>query len=236
MWVRIAFFGFWVLLLSVVTTFSSYKNHLRPVENISVSIEAQYPPMISSDSVNKLLTLAQHDSLSPQKSAINLRELEAKLEYNNLIKKAEAFLTIDDILHVKVRPRIPVLRVLGDGGYYLDHEGSVIPLSPFFEADVPEFCGVLNEENHADAAALAVELGKDVFMRSHLGCMYSQSDGIQIAVPQQSYVIKIRTIDQLKQKFDNYKAFYVYGTDNDLLNKYKEVVLDNTNQIIGTKI
>jgi len=73
-------------------------------------------------------------------------------------------------------------------------------------------------------------------MRSHLGCMYSQSDGIQIEVPQHSYVIKIRTIDQLKQKFDNYKAFYVYGTDNDLLNKYKEVVLDNTNQIIGTKI
>jgi cell division protein FtsQ len=236
MWVRIAVFGFWVLLLSVVTVFSSYKNHLRPIENISVSIEAQYPPMISSDSVNKLLTLAQHDSLSPQKRAINLRELEAKLEYNNLIKKAEAFLTIDDILHVNVRPRIPVLRILGDGGYYLDREGSVIPLSPSFEADVPEFCGVINKENHVDAAALAVELGKDVFMRSHLGCMYSQPDGIQIEVPQQSYVLKIRSLDHLKQKFDNYKAFYVYGADNDLLNKYKEVVLDNTNQIIGTKI
>ena len=88
MWVRIAFFGFWVLVLSVVTVFSSYKNHLRPVENVSVSIEAQYPPMISSDSVNKLLTLAPHDSLSPQKSAINLRELEGQLEDNNLIKKA----------------------------------------------------------------------------------------------------------------------------------------------------
>ena len=236
MWVRIAVLGFWIVFLGVLTAFSSYKNRLRPVQQIAISLDTQLLPMISADSVNKLLTLAPHDTLSPQKSAINLRELEAKLEYNNLIKKAEAFLTIDDILHVKVRPRIPVLRVLGDGGYYLDHEGSVIPLSPFFEADVPEFCGVLNEKNHADAAALAVELGKDVFMRSHLGCMYRQSDGIQIEVPQQSYVIKIRSIDQLKQKFDNYKAFYVYGTDNDLLNKYKEVVLDNTNQIIGTKI
>ena len=236
MWVRITVFGVWVVFLGVVAVFSSYKNRLRPIQDIMVSVNAQYPPMITADSVNKLLTLAPHDSLSPQKSAINLRELEGQLEDNNLIKKVEVFLTIDDILHVDVRPRIPVARILGDNGFYLDLEGSVIPLSPFYEADVPEVCGDLGKEKFLDMAALAMAVSKDTFMRSHLGCFQYQNGGIRIEVPQQSYVIKIRSLHNVKQKFNNYKAFYAYGIDNGLLDKYKEIVLDDTNQIIGTKI
>lgn len=236
MWVRITVFGIWLLLLGVVTVFSSYKNRLRPIQNITITIDPEYPPMISADSVNKLLTLAPHDSLSPQKSAINLRELEAQLEYNNLIKKAEAFLTIDDILHVDVRPRTPVVRVLQDKVFYLDREGSVIPYSPFYEADVPEVCGVLAKESFADIATLAMAVGKDAFMRSHLGCIENNNDGIRIEVPQQSYSIKMRSLTNIKHKFNNYKAFFAYGLDNGLLDKYKEIVLDDTNQVIGTKI
>jgi cell division protein FtsQ len=236
MWVRITVFGIWVILLGVVTVFSSYKNRLRPIQNITVYVDPQYPPMITSDSVNKLLTLVPHDSLSPQKSAINLRELEGQLEDNNLIKKAEAFLTIDDILHVDVRPRVPVVRILEGQGFYLDRDGAVIPYSPFFDADVPEVCGDLDKENFSDIATLALEVGKDAFMRSHLGCFENHSDGIRIEVPQQSYVIKMQSLKNFERKFNNYKAFYAYGLDNGLLDKYKEIVLDDTNQVIGTKI
>ena len=93
------------------------RNAARPVQGYVVYIDDQYPQMISKDSVDKMLTLVFKDSTSKRKSEINLKRLELRLAQNNLIKKTEAFLTLDDTLHIKVFPRIPVARVQGETSF-----------------------------------------------------------------------------------------------------------------------
>ena len=102
MLVRGLIFSFWVILSIGAIVLSSYRNAARPVQGYVVHIDDQYPQMISKDSVDKMLTLVFKDSTSKRKSEINLKRLELRLAQNNLIKKTEAFLTLDDTLHIKV--------------------------------------------------------------------------------------------------------------------------------------
>ncbi|MED5363117.1 MAG: hypothetical protein VX790_02940, partial [Bacteroidota bacterium] len=104
-------FSFWVILSIGAFVLSSYRNAERRVLGFVVHMDYKYPMMISKDSVDKMLTLVFKDSMSRRKSEINLKRLEIRLAQNNLIKKTEAFLTLDDTLHIKVFPRIPVARV-----------------------------------------------------------------------------------------------------------------------------
>ena len=137
MLVRRLIFSFWVILSIGAIVLSSYRNEARPVQGFVVHMDHQYPHMISKDSVDKMLTLVFKDSISRRKSEINLKRLELRLAQNNLIKKTEAFLTLDDTLHIKVFPRIPVARVQGETEFYLDFEGTVIPLSHTNDFEVP---------------------------------------------------------------------------------------------------
>ena len=130
MWVRVMSFSFWIVLSIGMIVLSSHRNSARSIKGFRVHIDENYPQMISKDSVNNMLKLVFKDSTSKQKSEIHLKRLELQLSQNDLIKKTEAFLTLDDVLHIKVLPRIPVARVKGKSEFYLDYDGKPIPLSP----------------------------------------------------------------------------------------------------------
>ena len=130
MWVRVVSFSFWIVLSIGMIVVSSHRNSVRSVQGFYVHIDENYPRMISKDSVDNMLKLVFKDSINKEKSEINLRHLELRLAQNDLIKKTEAYLTLDDFLHIKVLPRIPVARVKGKTEFYLDSDGRPVPLSP----------------------------------------------------------------------------------------------------------
>ena len=96
MWVRVMSFSFWIVLSTGIILLSSHRNSVRSIQGFHVHIDENYPQMISKDSVDKMLKLVFKDSTSKQKSEINLKRLELQLAQNDLIKKTEAFLTLDD--------------------------------------------------------------------------------------------------------------------------------------------
>jgi len=74
----------------------------------------------------------------------DLRHTELVLEENVWIKKAQLFFDNNEMLHVQVEQRIPVIRIIDKSGasYYLDSTGFKLPLSNTDRADVPVFTGV----------------------------------------------------------------------------------------------
>ena len=142
---------------------SLHRNSARSVQGFHVHIDEHYPQMISKDSVDNMLKLVFKDSTSKQKSEIHLKRLELQLAQNDLIKKTEAFLTLDNVLHIKVLPRIPVARVKGKSEFYLDAEGRPIPLSPNHEADVPTIVNDPDIDRFEALSALPLRLHKTVF-------------------------------------------------------------------------
>lgn len=236
MWVRIISFCFWVALSITMLVLSHHRNAARPVKEFQVQIDKNLPPMISKDSVNKMLKFAFKDSVSKQKSEINLKRLELQLAQNNLIEQTEAFLTLNDVLHIKVMPRIPVARVLGDKQFFLDANGVPLPLSPTHNPEVPVITSQPDVDRYAILSNLSLAITEDDFFAAHIGGIRDDSDGIYMDVNNQDYKIKLKSMDDVKKKFKMYKAFYAAAIDQKFIGDYREVIIDNSNQIICKRI
>ena len=74
----------------------------------------------------------------------DLRKTEKTLEENVWISKAQLFFDNNQVLHVQVAQRIPVVRIIDKAGssYYFDSSGFTLPLSMNDRADVPVFTAV----------------------------------------------------------------------------------------------
>ena len=232
MLVRRLIFSFWVILSIGAFVLSSYRNAERRVLGFVVHMDYQYPQMISKDSVDKMLTLVFKDSMSRRKSEINLKRLELRLAQNNLIKKTEAFLTLDDTLHIKVFPRIPVARVQGETEFYHDFEGSVIPLSPTYDAKVPIITTTPNIDRYQALSSLSIAIANDNFLASHIVEIKDFGDQVYMNIADHDYRLKIKSVDNMETKFKKYKAFYAAAIDQGIIDDYSEVVLDYSDQII----
>jgi len=232
MWVRVMSFSFWIVLSIGMIVLSSHRNSARSIQKFQVHIDENYPQMISKDSVDKMLKLVFKDSTSKQKSEIHLKRLELQLAQNNLIKKTEAFLTLDDVLHIKVLPRIPVARVKGKSEFYLDIDGRPIPLSPTHDSEVPTIVNDPDFDRYEALSALSIAIAQDGFLASHIGYILDHGDEVSMHVIDQNYLIKIKSVDDIKTKFKKYKAFYAVATDKGVIGDYMEVALDYSNQII----
>ncbi len=232
MLVRRLIFSFWIILSIGSFVLSSYRNATRPVSGFVVHMDYQYPHMISKDSVDKMLTLVFKDSISRRKSEINLKRLELWLAQNNLIKKTEAFLTLDDTLHIKVFPRIPVARVQGETEFYLDFEGSVIPLSPTHDAQVPIITTIPDIDRYQALSSLSIAIANDNFLASHIVDIKDFGDQVYMNIADHDYRLKIKSVDDVQKKFKKYKAFYAAAVDQGIIDDYSEVALDYSDQII----
>jgi cell division protein FtsQ len=188
--------------------------------------------MISKDSVDKMLKLVFKDSTSKQKSEIHLKRLELQLAQNDLIKKTEVFLTLDDILHIKVLPRIPVVRVKGKAEFYLDTYGRPIPLSPTHNPEVPTIVNDPDVDRYEALSSLSLAISQDSFLSSHIGDIRDHGDEVYMDVIYYNYRIKIKSVNDIKTKFKKYKAFYAVAIDQGVIGDYSEVALDYSNQII----
>ena len=232
MLVRGLIFSFWVIISIGAIVLSSHKNAARPVQGFVVHMDDQYPHMITKDSVDKVLTLVFKDSTSKRKSEINLKRLELRLAQNNLIKKTEAFLTLDDTLHIKVFPRIPVVRVQGETEFYLDSEGSVIPLSPTHEPEVPIITNTPDIDRYQALSSLSIAIANDNFLSSHIADINDFGDQVYMNIADHDYRLKIKSVDDMQTKFKKYKVFYAAAIDLGIIDDYSEVALDYSDQII----
>ena len=232
MWVRVMSFSFWIVLSIGMVVLSSHRNSVRSVQGFRVHIDENYPQMISKDSVDKMLKLVFKDSTSKQKSEIHLKRLELQLAQNDLIKKTEVFLTLDDILHIKVLPRIPVVRVKGKAEFYLDTYGRPIPLSPTHNPEVPTIVNNPDVNRYEALSALSLAISHDSFLASHIGDIRDHGDEVSMHVIDHNYRIKIKSVDDIQTKFKKYKAFYAVAIDQGVIGNYSEVALDYSNQII----
>ena len=211
---------------------SLHRNSARSVQGFHVHIDEHYPQMISKDSVDNMLKLVFKDSTSKQKSEIHLKRLELQLAQNDLIKKTEVFLTLDDILHIKVLPRIPVVRVKGKAEFYLDTYGRPIPLSPTYNPEVPTIVNHPDVDRYEALSSLSLAISQDSFLSSHIGDIRDHGDEVYMDVIDHNYHIKIKSVNDIKTKFKKYKAFYAVAIDQGVIGDYSEVALDYSNQII----
>lgn len=224
------------VLMIVLSAFMHQRNESRSVVLDRVDWDANRPRLVSSDSVNKLLTLALSDSASAFKSGLNLKNIEQTLNQNAWVENAQSFVTIDGKIGVQLTSKLPIVRVEGDRNYYLDSQGNSFPLSKHQSVVVPLFYGNPTKEQCQTLVDVVMQTNQDPFMADHvISYQWLQHEGLAMEPRHQRYQIVIGSPKQLQQKFNKYKAFYAKMRDSAVLKTYKKVNLSFHSQVVCTK-
>ena len=76
--------------------------------------------------------------------SVDLKKVEAVIDGKSAVRKSQAWLTDDGVLHISVTQRLPVVRFQNaSGGFYADAEGFLFPLQQRHTVRVPIVDGAL---------------------------------------------------------------------------------------------
>ena len=224
------------MLVVFLFAFSSARNSVRKVSEPNIKFLGDENLFITHEAVSKLLIQNEQSVSNTAKEMIDLNDLESALNANVMIKRAQVFIKADGTLIAEIEQKKPIARVSTNASYYIDDDGSYMPLSTNYTSRVPLVTGfvVKNELNNVFAVAKKVQ--SDEFLKKHVTEINQNENGsIDLKFRLNDFKIQLGSLDKLDKKINNLKAFYQKAMKDSTLNSYSVVNLRFDKQVICTK-
>ena len=171
------------------------------------------------------------------------------LKANPFIEYAKIFADMDGVIHVQIRQRKPILRIINMANlhFYIDQNGLKIPISENFTARVLVANGLIDENFSGKVDTLNSKLAKDLFNAAmfikndtlwddQIEQLYVSLNGdIEIVPRVGNHKIILGDADSLQTKFRNLLVFYKKALPKVGWDTYKTINLKYANQIICEK-
>lgn len=226
-------------LLSLVAglfAFSNQRNNVRNVSKANIKFLGENKLFITDTNVSKLLILNQRPLSEQPKDIIDLNKLEIALNSNPMIKKAEVFMSVNGELSAEIEQKRPIARVNTNASYYIDDEGSFMPLSSNYSARVPLVTGNIKKDKLETVFQFAKAVDEDEFLKKHVIEIRQNDDKtIDFKIRKSDFTVHLGTLKKLEKKINNFKAFYQKALKDKILDSYKVVNLKFDKQVICTK-
>jgi cell division protein FtsQ len=180
---------------------------------------------------------------------INIHKLENALKANPFIEFAKVYADMTGVIHVQIRQREPVLRVVNMANlhFYIDGNGNKIPLSDNYTAKVLVASGLIEEDFSGRVDTLKTKMARDLFRTA----LFIRSDTLWDNQIEQLFVdlkgdiemvprvgghkIILGSADSLQIKFRNLLVFYKKAIPKVGWDTYKTINLKYANQIVCEK-
>lgn len=215
--------------------FAEKRNNSRKLTEVNLQFTNSENLYVTEEAVNKLLIQNDVEVETVAKDTLDLNRVEAVLDAHEMIENAEVFMTIDGRMGATITQRKPIARVLGSQPYYIDRQGSIMPLSKFYSARVPLVSGI-SEEHLEEVFPLLDYIRNDPFLTVHITGVNRLSNGMyEMEVRQQDFAVHFGKIEDIERKTKNFKAFYQKAMKDKKLNAYKKVNLQFRDQVVSTK-
>ncbi|MCB0480014.1 MAG: hypothetical protein KDC83_01220 [Flavobacteriales bacterium] len=139
---RILDIGSWLLLLGgmfSLMSFSYYSRESQKYNDLQIKIDRPIKSQfITEEDVEELLQNVGFQLKDQKISSLDIQHIEKLLENNSSISSAEVYVTIDGRVVIELQERTPIIRIYNSFGesFYLDEEGSFMPLSNRYTARV----------------------------------------------------------------------------------------------------
>ncbi|MEM6865359.1 MAG: hypothetical protein AAF575_09255, partial [Bacteroidota bacterium] len=157
--------------------FSDYRSNQRKIQDVSINFLGDNNLYIDESSVNKLLIQKYGGLTNRAKEHVVLNTIEQEIQSNDMVKKAQVYVTIDSKLVSKIVQRNPIGRVEGASKFYLDDEGRRMPLSKLHSARVPIITGKITGKTLEDAYLILNYINKDDFLRKNVIGIHVEEEG-----------------------------------------------------------
>ena len=225
-----------LLLVGGLFAFSNLRNNDRKVVEPHIEFLGENKLFITDETVSKLLILNQRPVAEQPKEIIDLNELESALNSNPMIKKAEVFMSVNGELSAEIEQKRPIARVNTNASYYIDDEGSFMPLSSNYSARVPLVTGNVKENKLETVFQFAKAVDEDEFLKKHVIAIRQNDDKtIDFKLRKSDFIVHLGTLNKLEKKINNFKAFYQKALKDKILGRYNVVNLKFDKQVICTK-
>ena len=229
-----------IVLLLVVAglyAFSNHRSNNKVVNGLDIEFVGEQNLYITEGMVNKLLIQNFGSLTNVPKEKLVLNTMEKVIETNEMVKKAQVYLTIDGELTSKIVQRKPIGRIEGSSKFYLDDEGKRMPLSMSHSARVPIITGKITGKSLKDVYKILEYINADDFLRKNvIGIHVEDEDNYQLKFRMENFVVNLGRVDNLEEKFNNFKAFYAKADRDKTLEEFRIVSLEFNNQVVCTKI
>ena len=227
-----------IIVLAVVSiffAFSSSQNNAKPISEVEVSFIGDNNLFISKTKVDKLLIQNNDYIKCVSKDILDLKALENKLSSHDMIENSEVYISINGILKIDIKQRNPYARVISDSSFYIDNNGTKMPLSDNYSARVLLVHG-LNDESKLDYVFKLIKtIRDDEFLNLNVTDILINKSDIRLRVRNCNFEVLVGDLNNLETKIKNFKAFYQKAYRDKILNNYKKVNLQFNNQIVCTK-
>jgi cell division protein FtsQ len=178
---------------------------------------------------------------------INLTQLEKFIEKTEWVKNAEFFINNQLVLEVKIEQRIPIARIFTASGtsFYIDNEGSRLPLKQLTVLNLPVFTGFPTDQpklSKPDSALLkdvlffAKTIQKDTFFMAQVAQVNIEPNGTFQMVPTLGdHLVLLGTVDQLEDKLNRLFTFYKKVWLGSGVNAYQYIDCRFNHQVVALK-
>jgi cell division protein FtsQ len=245
-----------VLYIIIIPVFLATSANSRPCGGIVINISD------SSDyhfvTKRQLMGLAYGNTSriagKPVKE-VSLSAIEDRISVLRELKKAEVYLSIDGLIHIYVKQRNPVMRVMPDNGgdYFVDEDGVVIrrrnlynPRLHIVEGNINITNAMLNGVSVLDTIIknsilkdiyqLVTYINDDKFWSAQIDQIYVDgNDEIDLIPRFSNQVVHLGTCENFEGKLRNLEAFYDKVLPEVGWNKYSLINLEYKDQIVCKK-
>jgi len=227
-----------IIVLAVVSiffAFSSSQNNAKPISEVEVSFIGDNNLFISKTKVDKLLIQNNDYIKCVSKDILDLKALENKLSSHDMIENSEVYISINGILKIDIKQRNPYARVISDSSFYIDNNGTKMPLSDNYSARVLLVHGLNDESKINYVFKLIKTIRDDEFLNLNVTDILINKSDISLRVRNCNFEVLVGDLNNLETKIKNFKAFYQKAYRDKILNNYKKVNLQFNNQIVCTK-
>ncbi len=250
-WKAIVLGFIWLVSMSGLVILMGFievqKSEVRCKE-VKIVIPGTYN-FIERPEVDNILLQTQGPLVGRMLNKINIQQIETVLKSNPFIQEAKVFADMDGIIHIQIKQREPVLRVLNltNQDFYIDRNGFKIPTSASFTARVLVANGYILENFNNKVDTLKTKLARDLFQTAQ----FIEKDTLwnhqieQLYVNQQNEIEMIPRVgdhriilgnaDSLQSKFRNLLIFYKKALPLAGWDTYKTISIKYANQIVCVK-
>lgn len=200
-----------------------------------------------SDILNRLKESVSGTLVGKTIAKINLSQLEKTLMQNAWIREAQLYFDSRDVLHVIVTEREPIARVFTTegGSFYLDSAGTRMPLLNKVSIRLPVVTNFTAAKRWTsndsvlvrDLAALLAFINENEFWKAQIAQIdISANREIELIPVVGNHVIKLGSVENIENKFQNLLLFYQQVMSKAGFDIYKVVDIQYAGQVIGVKV
>jgi len=262
---KILFISMWLVLITGLLFTMGFVNKQQDAllcEKLSVNVNQENDLyFLDMYDVIRLIKDRGDSIVGQPKATVNVSEIEKALNSHADISNAEVYMSINGEVKVEVKQRKPVVRVINLDGdsYYIDDEGTFMPLSSKYTAKVLIANGTLSEPFIKRYTYSIADIGKDSLLNAtsmldeiYAMANYINGDKFWSSQIQQIYINKDKDMeivpivgDQkiifgdttfMDKKFKKLLTFYQQGLNTTgWWDKYSIINLKFKDQIVCTK-